>query len=169
MVPSIQSGLQSWVLPLPITLVLLITALAYLRGWNRLRSIVPNVASTWRLVGFISGLFALWIAIGSPLAAFDDDLLSIHMVQHILLMAIAPPLILLGTPVLPLLHGLPQKFVRFGLGPLFRWPALQWLGNVLTHPVFAWLAATIALIAWHSPTAFEFALRSDLWNEIEHA
>jgi putative membrane protein len=168
MSPAIQTVLQSWVLPVPVTLVLVITAIVYLRGWHRLRSLLPKVASTWRLIYFMSGLLALWIAIGSPLSAFDDDLLSIHMVQHILLMAVAPPLILLGAPALPLLHGFPQVLVRFGLGPVLRWPPVQSLGRVLTHPAFCWLAATVTLIGWHSPTAFEFALLSDFWHEVEH-
>jgi putative membrane protein len=169
MSPEVQTVLQSWSLPVPVTCALVATAIVYWRGWYRLRSLLPNVASTRRLACFMSGVLALWIAVGSPLAAFDDDLLSIHMVQHILLMAVAPPLILLGAPALPLLHGLPQSFVRSVLGPLLRWPAMQWLGHVLTHPVFCWLAATVTLIAWHAPAAFEFALRSDVWHEIEHA
>jgi putative membrane protein len=153
----------------PVTLVLVVTVLVYLRGWCRLKRLLPKVISAWRLAGFVSGLFALWIAVGSPLAAFDDDLLSIHMVQHILLMVVAPPLILLGVPALPLLHGLPQKVVRSGLGPLLRWPPLQRLGHALTHPVVCWLVAVVALIGWHTPSAFELALRSDCWHEIEHA
>ena len=169
MSPEVQTVLQSWVFPVPVTCALVVTVFVYLRGWCRLRSLLPNVASSSRLACFMTGVFALWIAVGSPLAAFDDDLLSIHMVQHILLMAVAPPLILLGAPALPLLHGLPQSFVRFVLGPLLRWPALQWLGHTLTHPVFCWVAATVTLIAWHSPSAFEFALRSKFWHEIEHA
>src|SRR5271170_1990032 len=102
MSPEIQRVLQSWNLPVPVTLSLVATAVVYLRGWYRLRSLLPNVASTWRLACFTGGMFALWIAVGSPLTAFDDNLLSIHMVQHILLMAVAPPLILLGAPALPL-------------------------------------------------------------------
>jgi putative membrane protein len=169
MSPAIQTVLQTWVLPVPVTLCLVATALIYLRGWHRLHGLLPNVISVWRLAAFMSGLFALWIAVGSPLAAFDDELLSIHMIQHILLMAVAPPLILLGAPALPLLHGLPQKFVRSGLGLFLRWPPVQWMGHTLTHPVCCWLAATVALIGWHTPTAFELALGSDFWHEIEHA
>jgi len=169
MSPAIKTVLQSWVVPTPVTLVLVAAALVYLRGWRRLQGLLPNVISGWRLAGFMSGLFALWIAVGSPLAAFDDDLLSIHMVQHILLMVVAPPLILLGAPALPLLHGLPPKFVRSGLGPLLRWPPLQRLGHETTHPVVCWLAAMVALIGWHTPAAFEFALRSDFFHECEHS
>jgi putative membrane protein len=168
MSPAIQTVLQSWVLPVPVTLCLVATALVYLRGWSRLHGLFPNVILVWQLAAFMSGLFALWIAVGSPLAAFDDELLSIHMIQHILLMAVAPPLILLGAPALPLLHGLPQMFVRSGLGLVLRWPPAQRVGHTLTNPVFCWLAATVTLIGWHSPAAFEFALRSEIWHEIEH-
>ena len=165
---AIQTVLQSWTLP-PVTFCLVATAIVYLRGWYRLHSLFPNVISVSRLAAFMSGVFALWIAVGSPLAAFDDALLSIHMIQHILLMAVAPPLILLGAPALPLLRGLPQMFVRSALGQVLRWPPVQWVGHALTHPLFCWLAATVTLIGWHVPAAFEFALRSDFWHEIEHA
>lgn len=114
-------------------------------------------------------MFVLWVAIGSPLAAFDDGSLTVHMIQHILLMLVIPPLVLVGAPSLPLLHGLPQWFVRTTLGPFLRWRAIQWLGKFLTHPLTCWLLAAIALIAWHVPSAFELALRSDFWHEVEHA
>jgi len=165
----VQSAFESWSLPVPITFALLLTACIYARGWIRLRSAFAGVTSAWRLVAFMSGLATVWIAAGSPLAALDDALLSIHMVQHILLMAIAPPLILLGAPALPLLHGFSQRFVRSMLGPLFRSTVLQRLGRTATHPVFAWLAATLALLVWHFPAAFELGLRSAWWHEVEHA
>ena len=117
----------------------------------------------------MSGVSALWIAVGSPLDALDDELLTFHMVQHLLLMAVAPPLILLGAPIMPLLHGLPQRFVRAALGPIFRQPAVQWGGGFVTHPVFCLLAASLAVIAWHYPPLFELGLRSSWWHEVEHA
>ena len=117
----------------------------------------------------MGGLATLWIAVGSPLVALDDDLLSIHMIQHVLLMGVAPPLILLGAPALPFLHGLPEGFLRSVLGPVLRWPPIQRLGRLLTHPAFCWLSAMGALVAWHVPALFELALRSDLWHEVEHA
>ena len=169
MSPAAQSVLQSWTLPLPVTGVLVLVALVYVRGWLRLRNVVEDVFPVWRLAAFLGGVSSLWIAVGSPLAAFDDELLLVHMVQHLLLMAVSPPLILLGAPSQPLLHGLPQRLVRGVLGPLLRWPPVQWLGSAITHPAFCWLAGTVTLIVWHFPAAFEFALRSEAWHEVEHA
>jgi putative membrane protein len=165
----IQTAFDSWALPLPVTLALLLIACVYLRGWLHLRKAFPHMISVGKFAAFMSGLSALWIAIGSPINALDDELLSFHMVQHLLLMAVAPPLILLGAPLMPLLHGLPQRLVRVALGPLFRQPAVQWVGGVATHPVFCLLASSFAVIAWHYPPLFELGLKSAWWHEVEHA
>jgi putative membrane protein len=169
MSPAAQAALQSWALPVPVSCVLLLAAIAYSRGWAHLRNVLPDLFPLWRLIAFLSGLVALWIAVGSPLAAFDDELLLVHMLQHILLMAVAPPLILLGSPTHALLHGLPQGFLRRILGPILRLPPVQRFGQTLAHPTFCWLASTITFVVWHFPAAFEFALRSETWHEIEHA
>src|SRR3989475_615677 len=121
----INAAHESWSLPMLVTLVLVLTAVVYSRGWFRLRRAFPNAIPAWRLAAFMAGLFSVWIAIGSPLQALDDDLLTIHMVQHVLLMAVAPPLILLGAPALPFLHGFPQQFVRGTLGSFLRWPPVH--------------------------------------------
>jgi putative membrane protein len=168
MSPIAQAVLHSWSLPIPVTCALLLVAMVYLRGWLDLHSSLPNMIPAWRRAAFLGGLFTLWIAVGSPLAAFDDVRLSLHMVQHLLLMAVAPPLILLGAPAQPLLHGVPQGLVRGLLAPVLRSRPVQWLGSVLTRPAFCWLAGIVMLFAWHLPAAFEFALRSQSWHEVEH-
>jgi putative membrane protein len=160
---------RSWSLPVPITIVLLTTALVYARGWVHLWRTLPRVLPAWHLAAFLGGLLSVWIAIASPLSALDDELLTVHMVQHLLLMTVAAPLILMGAPGIILLHGLPQRAVRETLGPLLRWAPLQSLGHGLTHPVVCWFAGTAAVIAWHIPALFDLALRSERWHEIEHA
>jgi len=79
------------------------------------------------------------------------------------------PLILLGAPSIALLHGLPRLFVCDTLGPLMRWRPVHRLGRICTHPASGWLAASVAVIGWHVPAAFDLALRSHCWHEIEHA
>jgi cytochrome c oxidase assembly factor CtaG len=111
----------------------------------------------------------VWIAIGSPLNAFDDALLTVHMLQHLLLMSIAPPLILLGAPQLPLLHGLPQTFARGVMSPILRLHPVKRFGHLVANPTFCWLAAAFALIGWHVPAIFELTLRWNWLHELEHA
>ena len=101
-------------------------------------------------------MFFLWFAIGSPLSAFDEASLTVHMIQHILLMLVIPPLVLLGAPSLPLLHGLPQSFVRSTLGPFLRYAFVQRVGKILTHPLVCWILAAVALTG----LARSFGLRS---------
>jgi len=122
-----QSILKEWSPPLISNAAIFLTGLFYLRGWFSLRRSSHDLFAPLRLASFLAGLFFLWIAIGSPLGAFDEASLTVHMIQHILLMLVIPPLVLLGEPSLPLLHGPPQGFVRTTLGPLlqFQVPASQ--------------------------------------------
>jgi cytochrome c oxidase assembly factor CtaG len=156
---------------LPVTLAsaLALAALVYCRGWFRLRRLVPEVIAPWRPCAFLGGLVALWAAVGSPLAALDEELLSVHMVQHLLLSAVAAPLILLGAPALPLLLGLPRGFVSSGLAPLLRWPPVRVLARVLGQPAVCWSVAMVVFIGWHTPAMFELGLGSEPWHAVEHA
>ena len=166
---ALRYARESWSLPLPVTIALILAALVYLRGWFHLRQAFPTAISVWRAAAFVCGVFFVWIAVGSPLGELDEELLTVHMVQHLLLMTVAPPLLLLGAPALPLLHGLPQLFSQKVLGPFLRWSVAQRLGRVMTQPVFCWLAATTALLGWHHPAAFALGLESHSWHEVEHA
>src|SRR5258707_9917830 len=156
---QVPLALASWTLPVPLTLAAILAASLYLRGWIHLRSVSVHAIPAWRACSFVLGLFLIWVAVGSPLSAFDEELLTVHMVQHLLLMTFSPPLILLGAPVMPFLHGLPRQFTLSVLSPLFRWAPAQCLGRVLSQPAVCWLAAPAALVEWHIPAAFTSALQ----------
>lgn len=166
--PEAHSILSEWSPPYIVNAVMAMTLVVYLRGWILLRRTAGDLLGVWRATGFVAGIFFLWVAIGSPLAAFDEASLAVHMVQHILLMLVVPPLVLLGAPALPFLHGLPQWLVRGAVGRVLRRPEVQRFGRLITHPIFCWTAAAVALLAWHVPAAFELALRSDGWHDVEH-
>ena len=169
MPPSVPIALESWSCPVGLTFALVLAGFLYLRGWLRLHAASVNAIPSWRAGSFFLGLFLIWLAVGSPLASFDEELLTVHMVQHLLLMTVAPPLILVGAPVMPLLHALPRKFLQSILGPLFRSPAMRRIGRVLSQPPFCWLAAAAALLVWHVPAAFTLGLQSEAWHAVEHA
>lgn len=157
---------ESWSFPLGLTCFLLASAIVYARGWWRCRVTFPKLISVWRLIAFIGGLLFIWIAVGSPLGSFDHSLLTAHMVQHLLLMAGAAPLILLGAPAVPFSHCLPQSLLRGGVGVVRRrW--VQWLGRTVTHPAFCLFASSLTLIAWHIPVLFELAMRSPGWHVVQ--
>jgi cytochrome c oxidase assembly factor CtaG len=143
-----------------LTLILLFTALVYLRGWFSLRSSRVENISALRALSFLVGMFLSWLAVASLLAGLDHELLTVHMMQHLLLMTLAPPLIWLGAPAGPVLRGLPRRFVEGLLGPLWQSHAADRLAKTLRRPEFAWLAACAALVGWHIPRFFALGMQS---------
>jgi putative membrane protein len=168
MITDTHALLRSWSAPVGVNASLCLATILYTRGWIRLRAARPQLISAWRLTAFLAGVAGIWLAIGSPLAAFDHLSLTVHMVQHVLLLSVSPPLILLGWPTLPLLRGLPQSVAHQAIGPFLRLKPVRRVGRVVTHPFVCWLAAAFALVGWHLPGVFEAALRSDWLHELEH-
>jgi cytochrome c oxidase assembly factor CtaG len=147
---------------------LIALGLVYTRGWFAIRKTRQVQFALWRLGAFLFGLAVIWLAIASPLDGFADALLSAHMVEHLLLMSFAPPLLLLGNPVVPLLRGLPHGVTVYVFGPLVRIKALRTFSHVLVTPLVAWLAMNLVFLGWHVPTAYDFALENERWHQFEH-
>ncbi|MFA7344653.1 MAG: cytochrome c oxidase assembly protein [Terrimicrobiaceae bacterium] len=163
-----ESVLYSWAFePVP-ALGLSAAALVYFLGWRGLHGQVPWRFPVERLVSFLGGLAAVFVALASPLDAFAGWLLVVHMVQHLLLTMVAPPLLLLGWPMLPLLSGLPRGFTRDGLAPFLNSPSLHRFGRFLVHPLFAGPLFIFSNLFWHAPALYELALRSPGWHQVEH-
>jgi putative membrane protein len=148
-----------------ISAVLILAALVYLRGWLRLRH---HERDAWRAVSFLSGVFFIWIAAASPLATLDHEMLTAHMIQHLLLMTLAPPLILLGMTREPVPYGVSPRFFQPIARPLRSEP-IQQFARVLTHPAFCWFAAASTLVVWHIPPVFMLGLRPPMWHAVEQA
>jgi len=159
---------SSWSMPIGPSVGLVLALIFYLRGWLRLQFQVPNRFPIWRLLAFTAGLATIFVAVASPLDAFAGLLLQIHMIQHLLLMMIAPPLILGGAPYLPILSGLPRWFMREVLGPLLVWKPIKRIGQTLVHPLFAGTAFAASNLLWHTPPLYELALSSPGWHQVEH-
>jgi len=147
--------------------VLVLVALVYVRGWVCIRRLGLDTNEAWRGVSFLLGVFFTWLAMASPIATCDHDLLTIHMVKHLLLMTVASPLIWLGAPVKPLMRGLPQKSAQLAVNRLFRSAPVKKLGEFLGNPAVCWLAASATLIGWHVPALFMLGMHSTMWHEIE--
>lgn len=166
--PTLEAFLLSWPLDPWIVVPLLLTGAIYVRGWTQLRRRGAHRFGAVQLAAFLGGLAAVLLALASPLEPFAALLLQVHMAQHLLLMMVAPPLLWLGWPLLPLLRGLPEAVRRHWVAPFFRWGGLRSVLQRLTHPVTAWLLFVASTWIWHIPRLYEVALRSDGWHYVEH-
>jgi putative membrane protein len=162
------SLITDWDIPPAITGALVTVGFVYVRGWLALRRTRPKQISEWRLFSFIAGLFAIFLAVSSSLDTYSETLLFMHMAQHFVLMSVAPPLIALGSPFVPMLRGLPRPIVRRIGGPIFRSSLVHSLQKLFSRLPFAWLAMNLTYVGWHIPKAYEFALSSENCHNFEH-
>src|SRR6185437_15703786 len=140
---------------------ILIAGVVYCRGWLAIRRTRPRLFPVWRFSLFLLALTVLWLAIGSPMDAFADAMLSAHMIEHLLLMSVVPPLALLASPTVPLLRGLPRWLLKYVLAPFIRMRPLRSLLHSLTRLRVAWLLMNLTFLAWHVPGAYDFALEHE--------
>lgn len=157
-----------WEIPLWVTCALAVAGFVYLRGWLALRRTRPETLPVWRLLSFLAGLSSLFVAVSSPLDTYSETLLFMHMMQHFVLMSVAPPLIVLGCPSVPILRGLPRLIVSRIGAPVLRSSVTHRVQRLSSQLPCAWLAMNLTYLGWHIPKAYEFALASEGWHNLEH-
>ncbi|HEU5323046.1 MAG TPA: cytochrome c oxidase assembly protein, partial [Methylomirabilota bacterium] len=109
---------------------------------------------------FLGGLLALLAALNGPLHDLGDGyLFSAHMVQHLVLTLLVPPLLLAGTP---------RWLADALLAPVLARRAGAAVVRTLTHPLVALAVYTVALVAWHLPGPYDAALEAHGWHVVEH-
>jgi cytochrome c oxidase assembly factor CtaG len=150
------------------TATIAVAAAVYLRGRQHLRAASATSIPLWRAVSFLLGLLAIWVAIASPVAVSDQRMLTAHMIQHLLLMTIASPMIWLGSPVRAAWNGLP-RLARSVVLWTIRQPVAARIGRTMTRPAFCWMAAAATLVVWHVPAIFDLGMKSETWHAIEQA
>jgi cytochrome c oxidase assembly factor CtaG len=134
------------------------------RSAGRGRGIAP-----WRVACFGAGLLALVLALVSPIDAVATALFSVHMTQHMLLVVVAAPLILLGDPGTATLWALRiEERRRLGAWWGAR-RALPALWRVLRLPLVAFTLHVGTLWAWHVPSLYDAAIGNDWVHAAEHA
>ena len=147
-----------------------LAALTYGRGLARLwrQAGTGRGIRSGEAAAFAGGILVLALALLSPLETATGTLLTAHMVQHVLLIAIAPPLIIFGRPDAALAFALPQTTRRSAaVAPWLRVP-LKGLRH-LARPLPAAGIHAAAIWIWHAPGPFQAALASDLLHDLEHA
>jgi cytochrome c oxidase assembly factor CtaG len=140
----------------------------YTLGWWRLRARTTAPAPAWRLGAAVMATGAIAIALLSPLDRWAHERFSAHMVQHLLLLKLAAPAVLLANPLPMVLWGLPRSVRRRLGGQLGRGRPLRRMALALTAMPLAWGLSALALWAWHVPAAWEAALSDRLVHDLEH-
>jgi cytochrome c oxidase assembly factor CtaG/polyferredoxin len=166
--PTLEAALRSWPFDGWLLAALLVTAGVYLRGWLVLHRRDSGLWHGGRLAAFFGGLAAIYLALASPIEPFAVLLLQVHMVQHLMLMMVAPPLLWLGAPLFPLLHGLPRPIRVLWAAPLLSAPSLRRLFGRITQPLTALVLFVAVTWIWHAPSVYDLALRSNAWHYLQH-
>lgn len=117
-----------------------------------------------RRVAFFLAIGAFLLAVASPIAVYDDDLFSAHMVQHMLLVFAVPPLLLFSAPVTLLLRAVQPETRRQWLLPFLHSRALE----ILLFPVLTWLAFVITLWGTHFTPLYDEAVQNLWLHRLEH-
>ena len=162
-----QVTLSSWTWPPFIIIPLLLSAALYAAGVIRMWPRNLHAGLGWKPIAcFACGWLSLLAALDSPIHELSEQLFSVHMVQHEILMLVSAPLLLLGRPSLVFVWALPERWRR--IAPLASHWAIRTPWALISAPVVAWSLHAIALWLWHAPVLFDATLRSDAVHAAQH-
>jgi putative membrane protein len=122
----------------------------------------------WREVSFYAGVAAAFIVLEPPFDRWADSWLAAHMSQHIVLMTVVPPLVVLGRPWPRLWLPFPLAARRAVGGALSRSAAFRRSGRFLMRPPVALVVQSAAIAVWHVPVLYDAAVRSEWVHVFEH-
>ena len=160
--PTLDAFLRSWPFAPWLAVSLLISAAIYLRGWRLLHRRDPERWHGGRLAAFLGGLAAIYLALASPIEPFASLLLQVHMVQHLLLMMVAPPLLWLGGRSSRCCAACRRPFERIGSRRCSAGGRCAIAFAFLTHPFVAWPIYVGTTWLWHMPRGYELGLSQDI-------
>ncbi|HTK52568.1 MAG TPA: cytochrome c oxidase assembly protein [Gemmatimonadaceae bacterium] len=167
LLPAAERVGFGWSFEPGVVIPLIVVGAVYARGAYVMRVRSSHAPRATAIAAFAGGWATLVVGLVSPVDGISEQLFSMHMVQHELLMALAAPLLVASRPG-------PALVWAFGSGSrpvlvrLLRAPLVRRTWRALTQPFTAWLAQTVVIWLWHAPPLFEAALHSDLIHAIQH-
>jgi len=164
--PDLPGLLFGWTWEPSVTLALVVAAVGWLAAVRRVNRAHPgNPVPRFRTAAWMAGLATLAIALLSGIARYDTTLFWVHMIQHILLTLVAPPLLALAAPITLLLRLSGPATRRRWILPVLHSRVVR----VLAFPVVAWVVFAGVMWASHFSPVFDLALEDPLVHELEHA
>jgi len=159
-----QAVFTQWQLAPVVTVSVAVAAVLYLWGAVRVARRHPaRPWPAWRTAMFLAGLAVIVLATQSGIGAYDDVLFWDHMVQHLMLIMVAPPLLIAGEPITLLMHA--------SRNPLHSWTkraVRSRLASLLTWPVLGALAYTAAIMVAHLTNVADIVESNQTLHNAEH-
>ncbi len=166
---KVDVNVYAWNIRFEVILPLVVLGAVFIRGWLRLRARgSQGYASSWRLIAFLAGILVTIVALVSPLDRLGYYLFFMSMIQHLVLLMVAPPLLLLANPIPFLLWGIPRAW-RLRLGRLVA-PGgrVREVLRPVTRPGLSWIIFVSTLLLWHDAFLYDAALRYPLLNDLQN-
>ncbi|TLD71367.1 cytochrome c oxidase assembly protein [Phragmitibacter flavus] len=161
----------AWNWSQPVVVVnLSVLCMLYAAGLCRLwqRSGVGRSVSKKQAGSFAMGMLVLWMALISPIDVYSDELAWMHMIQHMLLLGVVAPLLVMGSPFFVAMWALPLAWRR-RYGDWQRWVQLWKPARyLLWQPLMLWCLFGLTMWVWHLPPLYEATLYDDLFHDFQH-
>jgi putative membrane protein len=153
--------------PLP-SGILLTAAAIYAIAWRSIRRRGASRLGLALPFAYALGLASLAVALFGPLDTFNDESFSLHMLQHLALVQVAAPLLILGRPWQVLLQAVPTRWTGLFTHAVFGRRSGRGLWRLLAHPLTAFLAFNGCMAVWHLPGPYVAALLDERVHDLEH-
>lgn len=141
-----------------------VLVLVYYRGWRKTAG-----RERWRVVSFAAGVVAVLAVLLPPVEHLAEDLVSAHMVQHVVLLLVGAPMITVSRPAEAMVVGLSVPS-RKRIGHLRRVARLTpSTTSRFTRPIMVWLFYALGIWVWHGAVPYELAVRNVWLHAVEHA
>lgn len=153
---------EHWTFQPLLVLLLLLTAVPYVRGWRRLHRWLPTFATRRRLLLFCVGSAMLLVAMASPLYWWSNYLLSARSLQKVLLCMVAPPLLWLSAPLVMMRAGVPMVWRRRARPLAAALRRSDGITAPLRQPIVTVLLFVSIFLLWHDPALAGLSLSSNV-------
>lgn len=160
--------LLAWSFDPFVTTSLIAAASVYWLAWRKVRAAGGIQPPTWYALAFASGILFLAFSLLGPLETYNEQLFTLHMSQHLVIMQVATPLLLLGRPAQLILRALPPRKTKRTVGFLFGKSNIRYAVIAITGPVVAFMLFSVNLGIWHLPSFYEAALTNDWIHHLQH-
>lgn len=150
----------------PTLIFFLVLAWLYVRGLKKFKK---KPVAPWQKVSFATGIFIQLLALNPWSDQLASELFFVHMIQHLMIILLAVPMILAGAPFFVIIRFLPLFVKRYLYWPLLKSSLIQLVHKTLSTPLISLVIFNLNFWFWHQPRWYNLALYHDFYHLLEHS